>query len=94
MKLKRKYLKNEEILKIDIFRHETIEIENEIAKKKLNIEILKLKIENMENEIYKLRVAKQNKINSGKNYTKEIEKLCGIKTDKWGYDPESGEIKL
>ena len=94
MKLKRKYLRNEEMLKIDIFRHETKEIENEISKKKLNIEILKLKIINIENEIYKLQVAKQNKINSGKNYTKEISKQCGIKTDKWGYDPESGEIKL
>ena len=94
MKLKRKYLKNEEMLRISNYNHEVTVFDNAIEKERLRINILQLQIEKMQFKIQDFLRQKSNKRNELKNHNDEIKKLCGIKIDSWGFDPDSGEIKL
>lgn len=93
-KLKRKYLKNEEMLKIENLNHEVKAIDYQIALSRNKIEILNYQAEKIQVKISELMRNKSAKIDISKGYSHDLKKLCGIKEDKWGYDPESGEIKL
>jgi len=94
MKLKRKNLKLEEMLKIDNLNYEVKLSDYQIALAKNKAHILGLEIEKINLGIKELLQVKSNKINNVKTYTDSLKKLCGIKEEKWGFDPDSGEIKV
>jgi predicted RNase H-like nuclease (RuvC/YqgF family) len=101
MKLKRKYLKQEEILTFDLKNAEMKVEDGKIVQEQIKIELLKANIKLLEAEITKrqykiseLRESKEKLRVSLKRYSDDIKKQCGVKEDNWGFDPLTGEIKL
>jgi hypothetical protein len=101
MKLKRKYLKNEEMLTIDLKNTEMKVKDSLASEERIKIQLLKANIALIEAEIYKKQQAiskimeEKEKIRvSLTNYTNDIKKQCGVKADKWGFNPITGEIEI
>lgn len=83
---RRKYLKDLEMVKLDLFNEK-------IRSKKYEVEIMKLKGREVQHEIDKLAIELQREKDKLKDFTSEIKKQFKISTNNWGYDPITGEVK-
>lgn len=86
---KRKKLKNEEILKMDLNNER-------VSKANLELQNMRLKVElyvHSENEkIRKKAEELKNEQKRRKEYVDKVKSDLGIKTEKFSYNPDTGEI--
>jgi hypothetical protein len=103
-----KYLKREDLLQIELIMEQKEVKHQEIKNATISTLNINLRIANLKHELEKLEniliKAKENKNKcisnfntKGKEYNDlivDIAELYKIKDPKWGFDPETGEIKL
>lgn len=82
---KRKYLKLEEMQQIEINNLRVKESQYKIELARYEMQMHQNKIKNLTDEL-------NNKKTTLKNYTEKIKKEFNVKTDKFGYNPDTGEV--